>query len=300
MQKKQIIKNRKIAFTYLSLFIGAFIFAFSTYTFLIPARLIPGGITGIASVIQTVFKFPSQYTIVLINIPILIAAFFILDKRFALKTVIGIVCVTGFMELFSRVDLYTFNSSAEPFVPAIISGLLSGSGIGLMLNANASSGGTEVIGLLIQKKNQSIKLSGLLLIMNIITMAFGTIIFLFVGRMDINQLLVLLVCSVIQSILSSKSVDFILNGINSAVKFEIVTKKEKEISEAIKNSSEYGVTIIESKGAYLDQKSSMLIVVVHKTKMPQFKRLIKETDPSAFVFTTDTREILGSNFRTVR
>lgn len=300
MLKKETSARIKIALSYLSLLIGSFIFAFSTYTFLIPARLIPGGITGISSVIQTVFKFPSQYTIVLINIPILIAAFFILNKRFALKSVIGILFVTGFMELFSQLGMYTFKSDAQPFVPAIISGLLSGSGIGLMLNANASSGGTEVIGMLLKKKNQNIKLSELLLIMNVITMIFGATIYLLVGKMDINELLVLLVCSVIQSSLSSKSVDFILNGINSAVKFEIVTKKHKEICDAIKSTSEYGVTIIESKGAYLDQKSSMLIVVVHKTKMPQFKRLIKETDPDAFVFTTDTREILGSNFKTMR
>ena len=204
------------------------------------------------------------------------------------------------MELFTRLNLYKFSSSHQPLIPALISGLLSGMGIGLMLNADASSGGTEIVGLMLQKKNPSIKFSRILFLMNVFVMIVSSIMYLIFADMQTDEIIMLLVCSIIQSVISSKGVDFILNGLNSAIKFEIVTKNSKAICEAIKNSSEYGVTIIESKGAYSEENNVMLICVVHKSKMSAFKRLIKENDPNAFVFTTDTREILGNNFKSNR
>lgn len=301
MSKNKTVKGTKPVLSYILLTIGAVIFALSTYMFLLPAKLIPGGITGISSVIQNLFGFPSQYTILIANVPILIAAFFVLDKRFAVRTIIGILLVAGVMELFSRIDLYAFvQSSGEPFIPAIVSGVMGGIGIGLILNANASSGGTEALAMLIQKKRQSLKLSQILLIMNVAIMLVGAVMYVAVSKMNLSELIGLLVCSVIQSALSSKTVDYFLNGVNSAVKIEIVTKKGEAISAAITAKSKYGVTIVESKGAYSEEKSLILICIVHKTKVPQFKRLIKNVDADAFVFTSDTREILGSNFRSTR
>ncbi len=297
MKRKRLSKQTKIFLSYLSLLVGSFIFAISAYMFLIPAKLIPGGITGIASVVETLFNFPAQYTIIILNVPILLVAFFMLEKRFTIRTVLCILLISGFMELFSQVNLYKFFNVAQPLIAAIVSGFLCGLGMGLMLNANASSGGTEVISMLLKKKFKNLKISQLLLILNVIIMLIGSIMFLVKGNMVVNELIILLVCSIIQSAISSKSVDYILNGINSAVKFEIVTKKDQEICEAILKDSEYGITVLESKGAYFEEKSKMLICVVHKAKIPTFKRLIQENDPDAFVFTTNTREIMGKNFK---
>lgn len=300
MVKKQLSKPVKIIIVYASLLVGSLMLSISNYMFLVPAKLIPGGITGISSMIETLFLFPAQYTIVILNIPLLITALFILDKRLVWRTIIGILLVSLFMELFTRLNLYKFSSSHQPLIPALISGLLSGMGIGLMLNADASSGGTEIVGLMLQKKNPSIKFSRILFLMNVFVMIVSSIMYLIFADMQTDEIIMLLVCSIIQSVISSKGVDFILNGLNSAIKFEIVTKNSKAICEAIKNSSEYGVTIIESKGAYSEENNVMLICVVHKSKMSAFKRLIKENDPNAFVFTTDTREILGNNFKSNR
>lgn len=300
MVKKQLSKPVKIIIVYASLLVGSLMLSISNYMFLVPAKLIPGGITGISSMIETLFLFPAQYTIVILNIPLLITALFILDKRLVWRTIIGILLVSLFMELFTRLNLYKFSSSHQPLIPALISGLLSGMGIGLMLNADVSSGGTEIVGLMLQKKNPSIKFSRILFLMNVFVMIVSSIMYLIFADMQTDEIIMLLVCSIIQSVISSKGVDFILNGLNSAIKFEIVTKNSKAICEAIKNSSEYGVTIIESKGAYSEENNVMLICVVHKSKMSAFKRLIKENDPNAFVFTTDTREILGNNFKSNR
>ncbi len=300
MVKKQLSKPVRIIIVYASLLIGSLMLSISNYMFLVPAKLIPGGITGISSMIETLFLFPAQYTIVILNIPLLITALFILDKRLVWRTIIGILLVSLFMELFTRLNLYKFSSSHQPLIPALISGLLSGMGIGLMLNADVSSGGTEIVGLMLQKKNPSIKFSRILFLMNVFVMIVSSIMYLVFADMQTDEIIILLVCSIIQSVISSKGVDFILNGLNSAIKFEIVTKNSKAICDAIKNSSEYGVTIIESKGAYSDENNIMLICVVHKSRMSAFKRLIKENDPNAFVFTTDTREILGNNFKSNR
>lgn len=297
MKKRVLSKKTKTFLSYILVLVGSFIFAVSTYMFLVPAKLIPGGMTGFASMVEAVFKFPAQYTILIINVPILFCALFLLDKKFAVRTIFGIVCVSGFMELFSRVGLYKFVNTNQPLISAIISGTLSGTGIGLLLNSNASPGGTEVIGMLIKKKLKDVKLSYILFGMNVLIMSISAIMFIVLGDMEIEELLILLVCSIIQSMISSKTVDMILNGIYSAVKFEIVTKKDQEVCKAILKESEYGVTIIESKGAYFEEKSKMLICIVPKLRIPDFKKIIQESDPDAFVFSINTREVMGKNFK---
>lgn len=271
--------------------------AISTYMFIVPAKLIPGGVTGIASMVETLFKFPAQYTIAILNVPILILALLFLDKKFTLRTIFGIICVSGFMTLFSKIGLYKFERLNQPLISALVSGCLSGFGIGLLLNANASPGGTEVIGMLIQKKLKNFKIAYILLTINVLVITISAIMFMSIGKMNIDELLMILVCSIIQGMISSKSIDLVVNGINSAVKFEIVTNKCQEVCEAILKESEYGVTIIESKGAYHEENNTILICVVPKFKIPSFKQIVQQTDPNAFMFSIDTREVMGKNFK---
>ncbi|MEG1805695.1 MAG: YitT family protein [Clostridia bacterium] len=288
---------RRAIFAYIIIIIGGFLKAISTYTFTVPAKFIPGGVVGIASFIETLFGFSSGYLIAIINVPILVLAILFLDRKLAIRTAFGILCLTGFMELFKIVDLYRFLYFDQPILTAIIAGCLSGVGTGLLLNETATPGGTEVIGLLIQKRAKNIKISQILLAMNVFVILLGGIMYFFVGNMSIDTIIVILTCSFIQVSVNSKSVDMIVNGLNSAVKFEIITKKGDELSTAIITELEYGVTVIKSRGAYTDEESSILVCVVPKLRISAFKRIVQAVDKTAFVYSVETREVMGKNFK---
>lgn len=297
MKTRALTKNQLVILNYIMVMVGSTLMAVSTYMFIVPAKLIPGGVTGIASFVETLFKFPAQYTIALANIPILLLALFVLERKLAIRTIFSILLVSGIMTIFSKIGVYRFDKLNQPLISAILSGSLSGLGVGLILNANATPGGTEVIGMLIQKKLRSTRIANILLAINVVVMSSGAILFMAVGKMNIDELVLLLVCSIIQVFIASKSIDMIVNGFNSAVKFEIITKNSEELCHAILKESEYGVTIIESKGAYLSEHNVILICVVPKLKIPRFKRIVQEHDPDAFMFSINTREVMGKNFK---
>lgn len=304
MQAKQMSPKVKVFISYLAIVIASFVFALSTYMFLVPAKLIPGGVTGFASMIQIVTGFPAQYSILIINIPILICALIFTDKKVAIRSIFGILCITGWMQLFSTLNFYRFDGAGDaavttmiPVVSAVVSGFLTGVSVGVLLNVDASSGGTELTSMMLQKKLKEVKVSNIIFVINITIVIINALVYYFTKTFDLENIILLLVCSIIQNLINSKGVDMILNGFNSAVKFEIVTKKHQELCKAILKESEYGVTIIDSKGAYFDENNKMLICIVPKLKIPNFKAIINEIDPDAFVFSINTREVMGRNFK---
>lgn len=306
-EKKKMPAGLKVALSYLVILVASFVFAISTYVFLVPARLIPGGVTGFASMLEIVTGFPAQYSILLINVPILILGLILLDKKVGIQSVFAILCISGWMQLFSFLGFEKFGNPLEmdyvvSLISALISGVLTGSGIGVILNAGGSTGGTELSGMMIQKKLKDVKVSNIILAINVVIVSINSLVYLLVKDvgMDWKDVVVILVFSLVQNMISSKTVDLVLNGFSSAVKFEIITKKSEEVTRAILKEGRYSVTAIESKGGYFEEKSTTLVCVVPKMQVSSFKRVVHESDPTAFMFSVETNEVLGKNFKKKR
>lgn len=287
----------KTFFAYFIILIGGLLKAVSTYTFTVPAKFIPGGVVGIASFVETLFGVSSGIIIAVLNVPILILAFMFLDRRLAIRTSFGILCLSATMEVLKAIEFYKFLDFSQPILTAIIAGVLAGIGTGLLLNQTATPGGTEVIGLLIQKRAKNVKISQILLAINVFVILLGAVMFFVVGKMTMDAIIVIMACSFLQVSVSSKSVDMIVNGFNSAVKFEIVTQKGAELAEAIIKEMEYGVTLIKAKGAFSAEESKVLVCVVPKLRISAFKRIVQSVDEHAFVYSVETREVMGKNFK---
>lgn len=273
------------------------LFALAMHMFTIPAKFIPTGVSGIASMLENLFGFHAGYTIAVINLPILILALIFLEKKFAIRTIFSIICLTGFLELFNQLHIYEFINPSQPLVTALIAGSISGFGTGLLLRTTSSPGGTEVISMLIQKRLKHIKISYILLGLNVIIIFVGAIMYFSIGKMSLDIILVIAVSSIVQGFMNSKTIDLIVNGLNSAVKFEVITNKGKELSDEINRQLSFGVTIIKSKGAYSEERNDLLICVVPKFHISTFKKVIAQIDPDAFVFSMNTRDVAGKNFK---
>lgn len=299
---KTIITNKvfKTVITLLLTVIGSCLLALSMHIFTLPAKFAPGGISGIASIIQIIAGFPAGYSMIIFNIPLIILSFIYLSKKFSWLSLLGIALASGFLQLFDYINMYEYINTNETIISALAGGVLSGVGVGLMVRSEASSGGTEIVSLLIQKKFTSVSIAWLVLFINIVIITIGGILYYTLLEMPPADVITIMIFSFMQVFVSAKTMEIILNGLSSAVKFEVITQKPQELSQAIIEKLKRGVTIIESYGCYSKGKNSYLICVVTRMQISPFKRLLKIVDPNAFAVSINTREVLGTGFRCKR
>ena len=295
--------NNKIAnniWIAIKVLVGALLMSVSIHTFTIPAKFFPGGVSGIASMIQILTGFEASYTVLIINFPLIVLAFFVKNKTFAVKSLVGTVLMAGMLRLWSFIGLYTYSNPSQPLLSAIAGGIISGAGIGLLVGSDFCPGGTEIAGVLLQKKHNSVSMSYIILAINCVVVSVGCVLYKFAGRMATTEIITIAICSLVQIYFNSKSMDIVLNGGRQAVKFEVVTEKTQELTSAILSEIGRSVTIMNSHGGYSQADNNVLICVVSRSQISSFKRLLKRIDPHAFAFAINTQEVLGRGFKKVK
>lgn len=285
----------KKTFSLLGLVVGAFFFALSLHIFTIPAKIAPGGVSGIASILEIVIGLPAGYSIFSLNLPILLLAFFFLKRKFILKSFLVVFVSSLTLALLRKYSFYQFIVD-DPLLPAIAGALLNGASAGLILLLGASTAGTDIIGLIIQKKYSGLYLSRILLFINLAIVTSGGILYLTILKLDFTHVLELMIYSLLHIFLNTKALDVVLNGLTSSVKFEVITSKRDELQEAIYKQIGRTVTTIHSKGGYSHAQFHLVICVVSRPQVAHFKQILKEIDPNAFCIALDTKEVLGSGF----
>lgn len=275
---------------------GAGLLSLAMYMFMLPSKFIPGGVSGLTIIVETLTGFSASYTMLILNTPLVILAFIFLNKEFAIKTALGIAMTSGFLQLYKAVELYQFFNANEVWLSALAGGVIGGVGIGLLVKGGGSSGGTEVISLLVQKRYIASSMSFIILLMNVFIVGLGSLLYMTVLKMDLQTGFTTIICSIIQVYLGSKSIEFVLNGLKLAVKFEIITNHGDAIKEAINTKMHRGVTIVSCEGGYTGEGRDMLICVITRTEIGTFKRILKEVDKDAFVYAINTREVIGKGF----
>ena len=182
------------------------------------------------------------------------------------------------------------------WLSALAGGVIGGIGIGLLVKGGGSSGGTEVVSLLVQKKYIASSMSVIILGINVFIVTLGSILYMTVGNMGLQTGFTTIICSLIQVFLGSKCIEFVLNGLKPAVKFEIITNNGDKLKTEISNRMHRGVTIVSCEGGYTGDNRDMLICVITRTEISTFKRILKEVDKDAFVYAINTREVIGKGF----
>lgn len=279
----------EIAKKIILIFFGAVIAASALDIFLVPSQIAPGGVSGVAALIYTVSRgvLPVGVTIIILNIPLFIAGWIVLGKRFVLDSLIGTLAysvaadlISGFLPVINRYFDVTA-SGYDPTIYAIMGGALLGLGYGLIFRGGATTGGTDIAARLMQRKMGWMTLGQLLLI-------FDAILLIVVGftYKSINAALF----SALTVFVSSKVVDFVEAGVDYAKQLHIVTDKPDEISAEIINTLGRGVTKLEGTGMYTGHDVSLLICVVYNKQLPALRKIIDKYDRHAFIAVTNARE----------
>lgn len=309
---RQVLRGTKF---YLFLAALALVRALSAYVFIVPNGFAPSGITGLSSLLynavlpfnahlaDTVFN--PAITALVLNIPLFIAAFVVLDKKFAFNTMFCVVVYSVFMGVFDIVDMPQYAAGTDNGIKLLASlagGALAGISLGFMLRYNTSLGGTDVIGKLIYAKNPISDVQWLIFMCDaVIVIASGGLGFIGLDMSHgTNVILTAVLSPIIFSFLSqlttSQVADVLQSGFQSSLVFNIISDKHDEIAEHITREMHRGVTIMSGVGYYTGEEHKVLVCVVRRKQINTVKRIIQECDPMAFTFITKAREVKGNGF----
>lgn len=266
--------------------IGSLLYAISIHSFTSPNLIAPGGITGIATIANTVFGVPIGTVVMVLNIPVVIVGFMYVGKRFMIKTLISLAAFTLFADyLLTDVPVFT----EDKLLAAIIGGAMMGAGLGLILSRNASAGGTDVIIKIILNKMPHLKFGNVVLIFNAMVLVLSTFAY---------KSLVPAMYASIALFICSKAIDSVLYGFHICKFVYIITPHADEISKGINEEMHRGATIIKSYGAYTKQERPTIMVVIRQSEYSRLKRIVYSIDSSAFMIITTANEVVGRGFET--
>lgn len=275
---------RKCAFEVLLIMLGAMIMAIATSLFLLPNQLSTGGFSGIATITYYLFKWKMGTVIIALNIPFFIIAFIRIGKEFVIKSILGTIFLSTFIDFFDKFNPLT----TDRFLACIYGGILIGLGTSLILKASASTGGSDMISYIIKSFKQGLSTSNLIVIFDAIVITLNVICF---KELEIG------LYSTISIYLMGKVIDVVFEGIGFSKMVFIVSKKYEKISDEISKKILRGSTAIYSKGMYTNEEKMMLMCVASRREVIDIRLIARRIDPASFTIITNVREVYGKGFK---
>lgn len=280
MNGKELGKNISL------LLLGSLVYGIGTYVFVVPANIAPGGATGVALMVNYVTGLPVGILTLLLNVPLLALAWFYLSKEFAISTAVTTgVCslVLDFVVPFI-VPAY----SGDRLLCSLYGGVLVGAGMALIFMTGSTTGGTDILGYVLQKKRPHISIGRALMIVDGIILAVSILVF---GNIEAALF------GMIALYVQTKVIDTIIYGGEAGSMATIITSKPDEISAKVISELDRTTTILSAKGAYSGKDTNVLLCTVRKSQFSRLKKIVYEADSDAFVMVTDTSEVFGLGFK---
>lgn len=252
--------------------------------FIIPNKLLSGGISGISLILNYLFNINTGLMIFLFNIPIFIIGYKFIDKEFIFLSLIGMMAFSFWIEFFSF--LRGMVVVPDVMLASIYAGVLNGIGLGIVLRNRASQGGIDIIAVIF-KKHFSMNIGSTSLMINVIIVVIASFI----------TNLTLAMYTLIAMFVASNVVDKTQQGFDKRKSVMIITNKEKQVADEIINKLVRGVTYLEGEGAYTGAKKRVIYCIVSLNQLAKLKQIVREIDVDAFVTVSDTAEVMGHGFR---
>lgn len=281
---KKKISMKKMIKDYVLITTACAVYSVAISMFLDPNSLAPGGVTGIAIILNRLIPVETGTLILLINIPILLLGAWKFGLRFSLSTIYSTVLISLFTNLLTNVKVVT----SDPLLAALVGGSLSAIGIGWVFKAGATTGGTDIIIKLLRIKMPHLRTGGLFLAMDAVIVALSAFVF-----KDIDVALYAgLTVFVISLVL-----DLVLYGRDEAKLMFIISDKSEEITRRLLEELDIGVTHMRGSGAFSGKDKQVILCAAKKSIAPKTEVIVKEEDPQAFMIITSATEIYGEGYK---
>ena len=285
------MKFAKKVLTYGVIMALAVVAAFNYEIFIFPNRFAPAGLNGICTMIQYLSGISIGYLSFLINVPLALAAYFLVSKPLAVRSLFYVVTFSVVSILLDYVDtsrfVYYTETGTSTILGPLVAGIITGSCYALLLQASAYTGGTDFVASIVHKYHPEKSIFGLIFGMNVLVAVTSY----FVYDYQIEPVIMCILYSFMSSSVSEKLTK---NG-RSAVRFEIITNHPKEIADEIINKLHHSATLIPGKGMYLNKEVDMLFVIINNSQVNQLTQICQKY-PNTFAIVDPVSEVMG-NFK---
>lgn len=280
----------KTIWEYFLITIGCLIYSAAWTQVFIPNGLSCGGISGLCTVIQYGTGFPMAVSYALINVLLIVLGIYLIGKSFGIRSIYGLMMIVLFLDFLPMLHLPTLILKEKILIP-IVASVMESIGIAIILNYGGSSGGTDIIAMIINKY-WPVSLGHVYMLTDVLIVAS----MLLVPGKTIDDVMY----GYIAVITFSLSLDYFLLGRKSSVQLLIFSDKYKEIADFINNEIHRGVTALSSTGWYSQTEKKILLVILKKNQMKELTKKVKEIDSHAFISVTSASEVYGEGFEEIK
>lgn len=271
---------------------GGVLAGISVNFFTAPNRIAPGGVTGIATLVNYLSGFPIGTLSFLINVPLILIAFQFLGKRFSIYTLKSMTIISfsvDFVALFfDRMGISGYQGDA--ILAGLMGGVLTGCALALVFMRGSTTGGLDIVSRLLKKKYPHLSMGRLLFMADACVLTISVLVY---GNIEsgLHGLITIFTCS--------KMLDAMLYGGDKGKCIMIISDQYSQIAKAINNDVRRGVTMLSGQGAYSEQERKVVLCAVRDNQYPAVKKVVHSIDPNAFIIVNTATEILGTGFRPI-
>ena len=275
------VGRREIVFAYLQILLGCVIGAASYPAFLVPNSIAPGGLTGVATILNFLFRWPVGFVSLLLNIPLFLVGYRTMGKIFAFRSLIATLLFSVLIDILPLKPV-----SEDPLLGTLFGGVVLGIGLGLILRGGATTGGTDMIARMVHRRFSFITVGMFLFVLDCIVVLAAAV---FIGgEQALYALINIYVCS--------RVIDAVMMGFGGNKACFIMTGRWERITSRLMDEVGRGVTHLRARGAYTGREQPVVLCVAARQEIMAVKRIVQEEDASAFMFITDAHEALGEGF----
>lgn len=281
------LNYKKLAVDILFDIVSGIAFAIGLSSFSSPNQIAPGGVSGIAVLVQHLLYLPLGTIMMALNIPLLLLAWRFLGKTFTLNTLKTVAIHTAILNLGDRL-LPAYKG--EYIIAALFGGVLIGVSLAMVFMRNSTTGGGDIISRLVQLRFRHVPIGKMMMCFDVLVLAASMVVF-----RNIESGLY----GLISIFTTSKVIDSILYGLNTGKVLLIISPMEREIAKDIMDTLDRGVTFLSGTGAYSGKEKQVLMCAVRAPEYHALEEIVKKHDPEAFVLTLEAGEIQGEGFRPI-
>lgn len=275
-------KLRQYVKKYIYIFIGSIITAIGLEIFLIPNNIIDGGVVGISIMLSAITGLPFGAFLILINLPFLYLGYKHIGKAFAIATTFAVISLS----FWSSVFLPVLPVTNDYFLAAVFGGIITGTGVGLIIRNGGSLDGTEIVAILTDKKTV-FSVGEIVMFINLFILSSASLVFGWDKAMY----------SLVAYFVIAKMIDVVLKGLEETYSVMIVTSQHTDILNRLMLEMDKGVTVLHGEGGYTKEKRKILYCVVTRLEIDKLKNMVLDIDEGAFVTINPVSDIVGGRLR---
>ncbi len=270
--------------------LGGLLYAIAIAIFLNPLELAPGGVSGIAIIINSLTGISTGLMIFVFNIPLIVIAFIKFGKEFCFSTVYVIGVYSTATDIISKLTEGKAIITSDPLLAAFAGGALMAIGIGIVFRAGSSTGGTDILIKLLRRRYRHINTGTIFFLFDLAVIAVSAVAF---------KNIEVALYALITVFIDSKVLDFVLYGLDRGKLVYIISDHGEAIAKRLLIELDTGVTFTEGSGAYSGEAKRILMCAVKNHSFPKLRQIVKEEDGSAFIIVSDTAEIIGEGHKPI-